>query len=333
MPNILLTNRCIRKCPYCFASNEMTHSPSNNCLSWENAIYLADFLCASAVRSVSLLGGEPTLHPGFLDLLLYFIERGFDVTVFTSGIMSKTELDEVKRCVAEISVDRVNFVCNLNNPKQTKTLKSEWERQNVFLSELAQWTMPGFTIYRLDFDLQFLFDLIDRYGLKKRLRLGIAHPIPGSINQFIRIDDIAKVIEKIYSYRSLFDALRIKPTFDCGFPMCRITDEQLGWLTRLTGHLDFKCGPAIDITPDMTVYFCFPLSSLTRKSIFDFDSFKEIVDYYNKMQEQIRSKRPGIYSECESCIYRTERMCAGGPACQLVNRFSHGILTELLNTE
>ena len=300
----------------------MAHS-AKNYLSWENTVYLADFLQASGKKRVSLLGGEPTLHPDFVDILLYFIERRFNVTVFTSGIMSKTKLDGLKKHVAEISADRVNFVCNINNPEQTKTLKSEPEKLHAFLSALGPWTMPGFNIYRSDFELGFMFDLVKRYELKKRLRLGIAHPISGKENEVIRVEDIGMVIEKLYSYKSAFDSSRIRPSFDCGFPLCRVTDEQLGWLTRLTGHVNFKCGPVIDITPDMHVYCCFPLSSLNRKSIFDFDSYKQIVDFYRKLQEQIRSVRSGIYEECDSCIHRTEGACSGGGACQLVSRFAN----------
>lgn len=320
MANILLTNKCVRECPYCFAGQEMAHSPGSEYISWENVIYLADLLQASGERRVSLLGGEPTLHPEFLDILLYFIERGFNVTVFTCGIMSKTKLDDLKEHATGLSVSRANFVCNMNNPEQTKTSESETEKLHAFLSALGPWTMPAFNIYRPDFELDFIFDLVERYGLKKRLRLGIAHPIPGAPNEAIRVDDIGRVIERLYAYKDAFDKLRLRPSFDCGFPLCRVTDEQLGWLVRLSGQIDFKCRPAIDITPDMHVYCCFPLSALNRKSVFEFDSFKQIVTYYRGLQKRIRSERAGIYEECGSCNHRSEGTCAGGGACHLVNR-------------
>lgn len=333
MPNILLTNKCTRNCPYCFAGGEMAQSHTNDYLSWENAIYLADFLRASSVRHVSLLGGEPTLHPEFADLLLYFLERGFRVTVFTNGVMPEAKLVELKKHVARYSAERIYFVCNVNNPEQTRTPKAESDRQHAFLAQLGQWTMPGFNIYSLDFDLQFLFDLFDHHGLIDRLRLGIAHPSPGSTNDFIQSHDIGSVIARIYSYRRLFEERRIKPFFDCGFPLCRFNDEQLGWFYRQTGRLDFKCGPAIDITPDMKVYFCFPLSSLNKKSLFEFDSFTGLMHHYKDMQEWIRSKRSGIYRECASCYHRTEGMCSGGGACQMVSQFPDEFLTEFSNIE
>lgn len=333
MANILLTNKCIRECPYCFASKEMAQSAEKDYLSWENAVYLADFLGASGEKRVSLLGGEPTLHPEFVDMLLYFIERGFGVTVFTSGIMSKAKLGELEKHVAEIPAGRINFVCNLNNPEQTKTPKAESEKLEAFLSALGPRTMPGFNIYRPDFELEFLFDLVERHGMKKRLRLGIAHPIRGAESEALSVEDIGKAIARLYSYRNAFDKSRIKPNFDCGFPQCRITDEQLGWLTRLTGRASFKCDPAIDITPDMHVYCCFPLSFVNRKSIFEFDSFRQIAGFYKKMLDEIRTSQPGIYKECGDCVSRSEGTCAGGGACRSAAPFANEAPIYLADTE
>jgi len=322
MANILLTNKCVRSCPYCFAEKEMAGSKSMDVMSWENVIYIADFLHTSGERHVSLLGGEPTIHPDFTDIVLYFIARNFNVTVFTSAIMSGTRLDELEKHLTDIPTERLTFVCNLNNPEQTPSSHEETEKIERFLSVMGPWTMPGFNIYRLDFELGFLVDLINRYGLKRSLRLGLAHPIPNLKNAFISTQDIGKVIERLYSHKPLFDRFRVSPGLDCGFPICKLTDEHLGWISRLTGRAQFGCGPAIDITPDMQVYSCFPLSSFHKKSLFEFDSLKQVVDYYNNLHTQVRSEVPGIYAECDNCVYKDEDRCAGGGICQILNRFT-----------
>lgn len=333
MANILLTNKCIRDCPYCFAGKEMSQSLENDCISWENVIYLADFLLASGERRVSLLGGEPTLHPQFVDILLYFMERGFNVTAFTSGIMSKAKLDDLTTHLNGVPAGRINFVCNVNNPEQTATPKAETEKLHAFLAALGPWTMPGFNIYRTDFELDFLFGLVARYGMKKHVRLGITHPIPGVPNAAIRVEDIGAITARLYSYKDAFETSRIIPSLDCGFPQCRVSDEQLGWLARLSGKVNFKCTPAIDITPELDVYCCFPLSSMNRRSIFEFDSFRQVVDFYKSLQARVRAETPGIYDECDGCVHLSEGTCAGGGACQLVNRLAHGAPAKLREIE
>lgn len=291
-------------------------------MSWSNVVYIADFLQASGESGVSLLGGEPTTHPQFVDILLYLIERGFCVTTFTSGIMSATTRRELEKSLAVVSPDKAHFVCNINDPDQTPAPQSERRALHAFLGGLGPRTTPGFNIYRKDYDLRFLFGLIDRYALKKRLRLGLAHPIPGAANAFIPVEDIGAVVERLSSFRDLFERARVKPNFDCGFPLCRVTDEQLGWLARLSGRMSFVCNPAIDVTPDMQVYCCFPLSSMNRKSLFEFDFAAEVVAYYRAMLERVRAGIGGVYLECAACVHRSEGACAGGGACQLVKRLA-----------
>ncbi len=320
MANVLLTTTCNRTCPYCFAKKEMAGATGDR-MSWENLIYLADFLVKSRERKISLLGGEPTLHPDFVDYVCYLNERGFDICIFTNGIMSEKRLREIQENLRGISPTRLSFVCNLNNPDQTPASDEEIEKVHNFLAIMGPWIGPGFNIYRLDFKLEFLFDLVTRYGLRRTLRLGMTHPLPGQGNGYIQPEDIGNVIDRLYSYRPLMDRLRIKPGLDCGFPICKFTDEQLGWLHRLSGHAKFECGPAIDITPDMSVYSCFPLSSFRRKSIFDFDNLKQVVDYYAQIQDQLRAELPGIYDACDDCVQRGEGICSGGGVCQLLNKF------------
>ena len=49
---------------------------------------------------------------------------------------------------------------------------------------------------------------------------------------------------------------------------------------RQSAKFKFGCGPAIDLTPDLNVYACFPLSGFHKRSLFEFDSMKEIHDFY-----------------------------------------------------
>lgn len=321
MANVLLTNRCNRTCPYCFAKKEMADSSANR-LSWENLIYIADFLLKSGEKRIALLGGEPTTHPDFVDFVCYLYEREFEICVFSNGIMSDARLGEVKKYLTEIPAERLSFVCNLNNPNQTPAPFEETRKINNFLEIMGPWVIPGFNIYRTDFELNFIFDMVLRYGMKRTLRLGMTHPLPNQENGYIRPEDIGTISERLYSFKPLLDKLRIKPGLDCGFPICKFNDDQLGWLFRLSGSAKFQCGPAIDIAPDMSVYSCFPLSAFHRKSLFEFDNLQQITEYYACILGKIREELPGIYDECDGCVHRDEGLCSGGGVCQLLNKLT-----------
>lgn len=321
MANILLTTRCNRACPYCFATREMSAAAGDGRLSWENLIYIADFLKASGQRYVSLLGGEPTLHPECVDFILYLLHRDFMVTVFTNGILGPARLEEFRRHLTDISMLRLSFVCNLNDPVQTPAPSTETARLHRFLALMGPWVSPGFNIYRLDFSLDFLFDYINRFGLQRNLRLGITHPVPGRGQGSIRPQDIRQVVQRLYAHRPQFEAFRVRPGLDCGFPICQFTDEELGWLHRFPEPAQFKCSPALDISPDMSVYHCFPLSNYQRKSLFEFDSLAQIEQHFAQLRQQFKAEIPGIYAECDGCRRQEEGVCGGGGLCQVLNRF------------
>jgi hypothetical protein len=186
---------------------------------------------------------------------------------------------------------------------------------------MGPWTNPGFNIYRPDFDLGFVVDLVNRFGLQRTLRLGIAHPVVGAGPNLLPPDALGEAIARLCAHRPLLDRFNVKIGLDCGFPTCRFSDEQLGWLLRHCGQARFGCGPAIDIAPDMSVYACFPFSRYHRKSIFEFDDLKAVSDHFQGVMKRIRLETAGIYRECETCRHLEDGLCSGGGVCQLLTRF------------
>lgn len=320
MANLLLTETCVRSCPYCFAKKHMADAADDDILSWENLIYVADFLEASGDKNISLLGGEPSLHPNFIEFIIYLLERNFHVNIFTSGIMSEEKLTEANRVLSGVNPDRLSFVVNLNNPKNSTF--SENESIKRFLKSLGHLTSPGFNIYKPDFDLDFLFHYINLYGLKKNLRLGLAHPIPGKRNKYVSIADMKKMANRLLQFERQFERFQVTCGLDCGMPLCIFTDEQLGKLYKMSqGHLNFGCGPAVDIGTDMSIWCCFPLSDFHKKSIFDFDNMREVVEFFVDKQNLVKSEVPGIFDECENCAQAKNRLCSAGCAAHMLSWF------------
>ncbi len=319
MANILLTERCVRSCPYCFAKEHMAGA-EEKVLAWEDLIYLADFFEASGEKAFSLLGGEPTLHPHFVDFVLYLVERGFRVNVFTSGITSNSKLAEMSRYLSNIHPAQLSFVVNLNDPK--KSPYSEVENVKRFLRAFGHLASAGFNIYRHDFDMTFLVKYINEFGLKRHIRLGLAHPIPGQKNVCVKTDDMQAMANNFMSQVPLLERFQIDPGFDCGFPMCLLSDADLGRLFRLNrGMIKFSCGPTIDVGPDMSVWTCFPLSNYQKTSIYDFDSIQQLRAYYDRLHKKVRAEVGGVFEACDTCKYRENGLCAGGCLSHAISKF------------
>ena len=321
MANVLLTETCVRSCPYCFAKQYMSENDVNDSLTWDNLIYIADFLEASDEHHISLLGGEPLLHPLIAEFIIYLSHRGFYVTVFTSGIMADGKFDDFARKILEKGPElRLSFVCNVNDPNLSK--KSELEKARKFLSVFGERCSLSFNIYRLDFNMDFLLDYIVEYGIGRHIRLGLAHPIPGAKNLYIQPKDFHIVKEKLMQSFEKMASLDIIPGFDCGFPMCMFSDSDLGKIYKYTlGQISFQCGPAIDIGTDMSCWACFPLSDFHKKSIFDFNSYRELHDFYENKMQEIRNDVRGLYPECDHCEQHKHGVCSGGCLAHILNNF------------
>jgi len=320
MANVLLTERCVRSCPYCFAKRDRDGDDGRDFLPWEDLIYIADLIVADRQSHISLLGGEPSLHPHFIDFLIYLIERGFVVTVFTSGIWKAQTLRDARAALSEQDCEQLYFVCNMNEPGRSPF--SENESLEHFLEFFGRRVVPGFNIYRKSFSMDFIFQHINRFGLQRAIRLGLAHPIAGADNACIKISEIDETVRRLTSYFPVMERLHIRPRLDCGFPMCRFSDAELGWFYRYGSRdICFECNPVVDIGPDMSVWSCFPLSRHQRRSVYEFDSIHEIYEHYERMHTAIRAEAGGIFEECDDCRFREDRLCSGGCISHLVTAF------------
>lgn len=300
----------------------MSDTSPDDVLSWEDLIYLADFLEKSGEKRVGILGGEPTLHPGFNDYLLYLLDRGFHLNVFTNGIMSERKLVEAGRLFRDVAPDRLGFTCNLNDPDATFAPMAELEAVKRFLSVFGEKVVPGINIYRKDFSLEYIIRYINEYGLQRQLRVGVAHPIAGQKNAFVKLTDLRAVIARLFSYRDVFERFRVKMGLDCGFPLCLFTDDQLAWLYRVTGgRSEFGCGPVVDIGPDMKVWSCFPLSAHNTRSLYEFNTLADVHEFYRGIHRSIRTEMGGIFEECDRCIHREDEVCGGGCLAHSLSHF------------
>lgn len=323
MPNILLTERCVRSCPYCFAQQYMDHKEDKTAITIENFDIIIEFLKKSSIKNISLLGGEPLLHKEIDTIISKLLNQEFMVKVFTSGIMAQSRLNSLVDTIHKLELDlqkRIKFIVNVNEPSLSKP--AENKKVEEFLSCLGEYCSLSFNIYRMDFDINFLVDFIFHYGLRRTVRLGIANPIPGYKNEYLKPEKFKDVGEKLMDHFHKWYELGIIPFFDCGFPLCMFNDEQIGKLYKYTHNgLDFDCGPTIDIGPDLSCWCCFPLSKIKRKSLLDFADYEELYSYFNQIQNNYRKESRGIYNRCKDCKNYDNEVCGGGCLAHILNDF------------
>lgn len=99
-----LTNRCNNRCPACVGRNTVKAE-----LSWEEIERIADGLCELDCKGVILSGGgEPLLHPRFIQALELLKKKKLKIGVNTNGLaLDRAKAEAIAECCeyCRISLD------------------------------------------------------------------------------------------------------------------------------------------------------------------------------------------------------------------------------------
>jgi len=244
---------------------------------------------------VRLMGGEPTLHTHYPQIIRMVRERGFKVAVFTNG------LQDVLRKTNPHLPDRV--LVNLND--WTTYTGAQQEAIWTNLSALGKRASLAYTILEPDFDLAVHRQLILEAGLQPVIRLGLAQPVIGGDNAYLQDADLPTVYHSLVRWANILSADGIRLSMDCGFMRCRFSDADIEMLVRAGTVLNFDCSPTLDVGPGLRVWRCFAFSSGPGIAWKDFDSVEQMHTWF-----AAHDRKQG--RACANCEYEIQGWCRGG---------------------
>lgn len=302
--NILINDYCNLKCPYCFAEDVMESARCNpmRSMSMDNFNKVLDFAYESGQKTVRILGGEPTLHPQFKEIITKCLEDNrFD------GIML------FSNCVFE--EDTLNFLIESNKKKHIGLLPNCNEKEvigekryNLMVNNIKALSQNGIVdtvginIYKSDMDVQYIFDIAKEVGAKT-IRWSITvpnKPIDNNFDVIAYFKDFGPLLEvfltKIRSYN-------LKSGIDCNkIPLCAFDDDTYQKLVMLSPK-DFNlfaCKPIIDIKPDLTAIRCFGMSEHCHVKVSDVKNTQELSKIFDAYFEEHTKKE--LIPQCQNCI-------------------------------
>ncbi len=82
--SIELVDYCNLSCKHCYGKFS-TNNKVKNAISLDRIKKLYEELGYLHTKKIALTGGEVTLHPHFVEIAIFFLEKGFDLTIFTNG--------------------------------------------------------------------------------------------------------------------------------------------------------------------------------------------------------------------------------------------------------
>ncbi len=332
MANIMLTDSCNLHCPYCFANEFVNHSANE--ISMENLKKAMDFIASGNETRLGLIGGEPTLHSQFREILQLIIAdtRFNHVMLYTNGV----KIDEF---VKELSHPKFHILLNCNNPSDMG--KAEYERMcdnlELFINQyyMKERITLGINIYQDNFEYQYLLNLLRKYNYD-HVRMSIVVPNTSDKRKLDVKGYFRSVKPKFKDFVYTMLSNDILPHYDCNkMPACLLTSDEIGAFTQLMEqkqkerarkklppinlpHTDaaiyteeVHCSPVIDIRQDLTAVRCFGLSDCTKVKITDFKNINDLRNYYLNEIDSYAFKL-GISHGCMNCYRRKTLKCTGG---------------------
>ncbi len=283
-------------------------------MSLENIHKVMDFLDKTDDDQLRLLGGEPTLHPEFIRIVQEGIERNFYVHIFSNCMMPNRVVDFLKT----VPDNKLSILANVS-PQESDTPEQK-KRVERTLEQLGKKITVGITVTAPEFEYQFLFDLINKYNLRRRIRVGIAQPIVGISNEFLppsKYRETGKALVKMALDSYERDMLI---GFDCGLTQCMFSEMEIGILAKKSEGFSMVCDPIIDIGPELDVWHCFPLCEVLNTKLDMFRTRNHIAKFYNS--RLMPYKTFGCMPECRSCVHLHQGTCTGGCIAHAINSFN-----------
>lgn len=318
MANIMLTYRCNLKCPYCFANEFVNHSKYDITIdAFKKALA---FLKTSGNTHIGLIGGEPTIHDKFGEILQILADDpGVEtVTIYTNGI-------SMDSCLPFLENQKFSLLINCNSPKdigKQQFVRLQENLDRIFrIPEVWKRVNLGINLYKNDLDYTYILNLLTRHNLH-RVRMSVTVP---NMDEGKKANSLTYLkSRKDYILKFITDCADhdVAPYYDCNIiPQCVWSDEQKQTIeaiiskfklknTNLRGDHSF-CRPVVDILPNLTAVRCFGTSDFTKVAIEDFRCLSDLQNYYVNL---VDCHMTSCMKEdaCRGCYERKTLRCTAG---------------------
>jgi len=311
--NFIITTHCNKGCPYCFAHENRKHDPN----SYMDIEKFKRLVKKSKGSRVKLLGGEPTEHPQFKEIVDFLILNKIPFTLISNFLFSEEILNIILNAISRVSV---TFLVNATDLDVSDRMKKWSYNYNTIYKKLYKMNKEeaisiGFTLFKKDlkYYLNYLDFVKENILNIERIRLSIAFPgnKEDKGNFFvINNKEIGNIflglIKKIIN-------MGIRPSLDCIlFPCMFNNKEEFKFVKRFLDKTKFKCGEGAptDLFPDETISYCYPLKEAIKLDFNDYNNPKAVNENLLTKYKIIDSivQKP---KECLACNFFKQGMCAG----------------------
>jgi len=266
-------------------------------MSLEDFKKTIDWMCKQKVfrKRVKILGGEPTLHPNFKEMINYLKEKKIVATILTNFYFDKKNL---KYFLPEV----VEEVLGTYYPSK----KLDYNVKELI--KKGNTVVLSYNISKKNKNYKYIIDATKKFGLKK-VRFSIAHPSSRRKNDYVKIEELTEVGKVVMDFVRDCVNNDLTPVLDCTLPLCMLGDKKnIKYFTEKVTNSTEPCGIPLDLTPDMDFIYCFPLAEYAKTNINEVKSFKDLT----KALDVSKLREKFLFEDCKTCVYWYRKQCQGG---------------------
>lgn len=315
MPNIALTTYCNLHCPYCFADTMIQTEDIKN-ISLDRFKEICHWVLKDKppgmMGHIGLIGGEPTLHPQFKEILSatedIFMKYNCGGVLFTNAVYLEPFLPYLPK--------NLHLLINVNAPSAMN--QDQWDKMNSTLNEIYNlgWfknkAIIGCNICMEIDDYSFIWNIVDKYNLKL-VRVSVTAPTK---EEYKNDKDkyYKSLLPRFLNFVREANKRNVSLHRDCNqIPSCYYENINDLALVKKVFDNDIHevphCGPIIDITPEFTASACF--GAYHKVDCRLFKNYSDL-EYYLLNKVIMPKFIHNCSGQCSTCKEHELLLCQGG---------------------
>lgn len=318
----LTVNRaCNMRCPWCYASG--TKYDKNATMPLDLAKRLIDIFRDLKVKTMIVLGGEPTIYPHLNDVIRYSNEQGIKPVIVSNG--KKLSDYSYVLSLKEVGLSELTISLKAVEPEEYMRLTNR-KNANLFQSICTAINNVQSVGLGLNLSITLVRSFVGRLheltDLLVRLRpshttIDMGSPIitPDGMDATGLLSPV-EMSEMLVSLHNLLKMTDLNYSFYISIPLC-IIDEPARSDILNGGRVLTTChvpkGQGLVFTPDGHVVICNHFSSFPIGQFgVDFQTAKEFNGYWNSEKIVALRSRASMYphERCRRC--QEWNVCGGG---------------------
>lgn len=304
VPLVAVTYECAQysRCAYCYAKSQQNSPP----MSLDTFREISRMFLELGVTELTLLGGEPTQHPQFTQLVDVSQELGLKLRIFTNGLLG----NRVRSCL--LQADNLEDLFFHFEPRYYEGRSNSEIAYWRNVEEFAKQAPRIWLRWNISSPDAPVGEVVDRAAnLGANIAYSISTPSYGYDSEYVSIEQHKLFRETVLHLWRAADASGVQLALGRPLPLCMFDPSEV---SKVMARSDFEatCNAIDDVTvnPDGSLQLCSVLYTEQVGRPGDVAELKQLLNVLRAKEASVR--REPSAEICKPCGYWRDGMCQGG---------------------